>query len=172
MDEQEEIWKVIPEFPDYAVSSHGNVKRITACHGTRPGKIAKPRTLRGYSTVRVRKDNKYHSRGVHSLVAMAFIGPRPHGMVVNHKDTNKANNHFSNLEYCTQYENVHHAISNGLDSKGEKHGFAKLTWNDVNEARKRRGSGESVVSIYNDMKPPMTYNGFFHAVSGRNWRTR
>ena len=43
----------------------------------------------GYPTVRVR-----HVRTtVHRLVALAFLGERPEGLVVDHIDRNKSNNH-------------------------------------------------------------------------------
>ncbi len=37
-----EQWKIIPEFPDYAISNHGTVKRITPGAGTYVGKVIKP----------------------------------------------------------------------------------------------------------------------------------
>lgn len=55
----------------------------------------------GYLTVRVR-----HVRTtVHRLVALAFLGERPEGMVIDHIDRNKSNNHFTNLRYATLSEN-------------------------------------------------------------------
>ncbi len=46
---------------------------------------------------------------VHVLVAAAWIGPRPVGMHVNHKDGRKTNCRPSNLEYVTPSENQLHA---------------------------------------------------------------
>lgn len=48
---------------------------------------------------------------VHSLVMLAFVGPRPEGKEVNHKDGNKGNNSLDNLEYVTKSENVRHSFA-------------------------------------------------------------
>lgn len=47
---------------------------------------------------------------VHRLVAMAFL-PNPNNLpVVNHKDFNRSNNNIENLEWCSHYDNIHHAL--------------------------------------------------------------
>lgn len=47
---------------------------------------------------------------------------------VNHIDGNKLNNHFNNLEWCTNQENRIHALKIGLavPLKGEENPYAKL----------------------------------------------
>jgi len=51
---------------------------------------------------------------VHNLVAETFIGKKPFGSQVNHKDGIKAHNYPENLEYISQKENLRHAFRTGL----------------------------------------------------------
>lgn len=51
---------------------------------------------------------------VHHLVAEAFIGPRPAGKQINHKDGDPQNNRAENLEWVTASENLKHAHRTGL----------------------------------------------------------
>ena len=53
---------------------------------------------------------------IHRLVAIHFIENLNNKPCVNHLDNNRLNNHFSNLEWCTQKENIHHAIINGYSN--------------------------------------------------------
>ena len=82
---------------------------------TKDGKVYNKKTERylkitqrptGYCVVNLSKNGAYKSFYVHRLVAYAFI-PNPEGKpYINHIDENKNNNHFSNLEWCTQKENI------------------------------------------------------------------
>lgn len=91
---------------------------------------------------------------VHKLVANAFLGPRPLGMQVNHKDGNRKNNRLSNLEYLTCSDNMKHAFSTGLAKPrlGEEHHGAKLTEEDVVRIRKRCAAGESQMAVARDYR--------------------
>jgi DNA-binding transcriptional regulator YiaG len=63
----------------------------------------------GYRFVTLSVDNKHFHKTVHGLVAEAFIGKRPKGHHVNHKDGDKTNNAVSNLEYVTPSGNARHS---------------------------------------------------------------
>jgi hypothetical protein len=77
------------------------------------------------------------------LVAEAFLGPKPAGRTVNHKNGEKTDNRPENLEYVTRSENQHHAYETGLQGRGQKHGRAKLTNEQVREIRRRFDNGEN-----------------------------
>lgn len=69
-------------------------------------------------------------------------------MTWNHKDGNKLNNHYSNLEYITAADNCKHARDTGLcDVKGEKHGMSKLTDEKVRQIYSLKNSGLSSTKI-------------------------
>jgi len=136
-----EEWKQIEDFPDYAVSNKGRVKRTTSRPGHAVGKIISQRLNPNpkyskccYPSIRLAKNGTYENiRKVHQLVLTAFIGPRPKGYVSNHKDGNKLNNHIDNLEWTTQSKNVKHAFDIGLkkNKKGADHWAAKLKREEV-----------------------------------------
>lgn len=137
----EERWVVVDGFPDYAVSDQGRVKRLTSRTCAKAGAILKasPRSKsRPYLTVDLCRDGKRQSVSVHTIVAKAFLEqPTFDGAVINHKNGNKADPTYTNLEWTTQSGNVLHAYRIGLASAtGEDNGQAKLTEAQVLEIRR------------------------------------
>lgn len=57
---------------------------------------------------------------VHALVAEVFLGPRPEGMFVCHKDDVRTNNRLSNLYYGTHSENTVDSVRNGTHNNARK----------------------------------------------------
>lgn len=60
-------------------------------------------TKAGYAQVGLSKGTG--AVGVHTLVMLAYVGPRPEGYEVDHIDKDKLNNNLSNLRYLTIREN-------------------------------------------------------------------
>lgn len=58
--------------------------------------------------------NKQKWMSIHQLIAQTFILNPENKPIVNHIDGNTFNNCISNLEWCTQSENMQHAIKTGL----------------------------------------------------------
>jgi hypothetical protein len=120
MANKTELWKTIPQFPDYAVSNMGRVKRLTFYRSTKVGKVLKPNVVRGYLHVSV--NGRGYAPPIHVLVARAFI-PNPLNLPqVNHKDLDKKNCTVDNLEWVTAQQNHQHALAYGLWSKPHKTG--------------------------------------------------
>ena len=136
-----EVWRSIPSFPKYEASNTGKVRRAAPGPSTRVGREMSQYTLgRGYLGVTLTIGSRVTPVTVHSLVAEAFLGPRPEGFHVNHKDLCKQNNCPENLEYVTPTENIRH-LRRRAGSLGERHGQAKLTWPQVDEIRRRLEAG-------------------------------
>lgn len=117
-----QTWLPIVDADGYEVSNLGNVRSWWM----RGGKSARtradaPRNLRPrgakgkYQSVSLPsiQGAGYSSRTIHSLVLLAFMGPRPAGMEVAHLDGNPENNALSNLTYVTHHENEHHKREHG-----------------------------------------------------------
>lgn len=127
MNATPETWRPIPSFEGYEVSDQGNVRSLdriiqTVC-GPRParGRVLKPAAThrRGYLHVRL-GGGPNTSRFVHQLVAEAFFGPRPVGMVVCHNDGDPTNNRPCNLRYDTQSGNMQDSIRHGTNFRANK----------------------------------------------------
>lgn len=103
-----ECWLDVVENSNYKVTNTGRVRR----NGVDRDKATRDRD--GYPMVDLYKDGCRRTRGVHQLVAEAFIPNPEHKPEVNHKDGNKHNNHVSNLEWVTKKENCEHAWKTGL----------------------------------------------------------
>lgn len=138
-----EIWKDIPGYEGrYQVSDLGRVRsvdryvRLVTVQAGETQRLARGKILRpgrsgpfGHVTVALGKGN---SQTVHSLVARAFLGPRPEGHDVAHLDGEGGNNHVGNLAYVTRSENNRHMVY---------HGRLRLSVEQVRALRDRAAKG-------------------------------
>lgn len=67
----------------------------------------------GYLQVKLSKDAKQKTIGVHILVAKAFVSGGGDGLEVNHIDCNRKNNNYQNLEWVSHIDNIRHAVKCG-----------------------------------------------------------
>lgn len=131
----------------YTIGNLGTVTRVSV-NGNPVKRIIKFDVDRkGYLRVGLSRAGHARTMPVHRLVAEAFLGPRPHGLTVNHKDGDKRNNSPGNLEYVTSAENRLHAIRLGLLDPGAggkaSAGIGyKLDRDDVIDIRLAVASGE------------------------------
>ncbi len=107
-----EDWRPVVGFEDlYDVSSLGRVCRIDG--RTARGPMHTTPSKDGYLTLGLCRDGRKANYKVHTLTALAFLGPRPTGSVINHLDGVKTNNVAANLEYVSPSENIRHAVGLG-----------------------------------------------------------
>lgn len=146
-----ENWRVLPSREKFEVSDLGKVrtitKRIVMKNGrtmTKKGRILKEKkNKKGYPEIRLyEKRNISITQTVHKLVMLTFVGLRPEGLQVNHKNGIKTDNRLVNLEYVTPSDNIKHAYRLGLQSrKGERNNHAKLKVGQVQEIREKYSTG-------------------------------
>ncbi len=77
-------------------------------------KIKSRPDAKGYLLVGLHHNGITKTHKVHRIVAMAFIPNPENKPQVNHKDGNKQNNYYCNLEWATSEENLLHAYRTGL----------------------------------------------------------
>lgn len=125
-DLQGEQWADVEGYEGrFRVSDYGRIKSLERIvnKGQNNGTIGLARKLpkirmaapnkRGYHRLNLLTFEKRKTYYISRLVAYYFIEKRD-GFEVNHKDGNKNNNHYLNLEWVTSSENKIHAIKNGL----------------------------------------------------------
>lgn len=128
----EEIWKSHPDFENYEFSNWGNFKNIKT-----EQILKKTISDKGYIETQLYSKSKKKRIKVklHRIVGELFI-PKPENINknhINHIDGIKTNNHYLNLEWITNEENIQHAIDTGL----RKRSWAqKMNENDVRTIRK------------------------------------
>lgn len=144
-----EKWKIVPDYDNcYEASSLGRIRN------SHTAEIAHQSNCEGYLQVMIKsrfnsntKIKQWRAIGVHVLVAKAFLGPYPTPKhEVNHKDLDKSNNHYKNLEYLTHQENIKHAVRKGVcmsphPQKGEDRYNSVLTEHIVRKIRKLYATG-------------------------------
>ena len=102
---KKEVWKDIPGYDGiYQASELGNIRSLRF----RKIRILKPGiTNKGYYIVKLFKNGKPKGFGVHALVAMSFLehAPDRYNKIIDHIDSNPANNCIENLRVITSREN-------------------------------------------------------------------
>lgn len=120
-----EVWKPVVGYEGlYEVSNQGRVRNLqtTRILSTKPSKHL------GYVLCNLRRQGVVQGCYAHSLVLEAFVGLRPSSNhQACHGNGNRADNRLQNLRWGTRAENYEDARRHGTNSKGNRHGSAKLT---------------------------------------------
>ncbi len=147
-----EIWRDVVGFEErYEVSSGGRIRskprvlpfksRKGTWHVRQAGArfLTEQRINSGYLVVHFWKDDKRTVRTVHSVVAAAFIGPRPARHDVAHWNGDKTDNRAANLRYATRRENHADKIRHHTQVRGSRVPGARLTEKQIPELRRLYG---------------------------------
>lgn len=132
------MWRSIASHAGkYEVSEDGQVR--TSC-----GRIVGQwESDQGYMLVRLSSPRTVVR--VHRAVASAFCKNQDALPVVNHIDSNRSNNHWSNLEWCTQLDNLAHAQRLGRMQRnywtGKRSPNARLSDESANSIRAEYQAG-------------------------------
>lgn len=137
VNELDEQWKDINEFPNYEISNFGNVRR------KEDGFMLKPFiNENGYFRISLTNENKHSKKFyVHRLVAIAFLPNNKNKKTVNHINNDCKDNHFTNLEWSTMKEQNQHKFKN--NRKFTKRCNIKEIWRIDKDSNKKLGKYES-----------------------------
>ena len=140
-----EIFKPIPDYPNYEASNLGRIKSKKRNIDV----ILKPIiNKRGYVTTCLSKKGKVKVHYVHKLVAMLFLNHIPNGMkeVIDHIDCDKKNNLVTNLRVVSQRFNTSRHKGKSSKYTGVCWHKTKKKWYSaiwINDKQKHLGSFEN-----------------------------
>ena len=100
-----EEWRDVPGRPGYIVSNEGRAAKLLSDTPSSNGYI---------QHALVDGAGGRHRTYRHTMVALAFFGPRPDGQYVLHRNDIKTDNRAENLRYGTPSENQDDAFFNGI----------------------------------------------------------
>lgn len=156
-----EEWKdcVTEKFKgEYEISNHGRVRNI------RNNQIVKPLLKNnGYLYAIGHFGKGMYQFRINREVALAFIkNDNIFATNVNHKDRNKTNNNFSNLEWVTPRQNNLHAVATGIPNASKtavlllyKNGKVKKRFETMRQASAETGVSDARISeICNGIRKP------------------
>lgn len=131
-----EIFKKIDKideknYDNYEISNYGNVKN------TKTNNIYSLSNNTLYYKVSLyTRDKKRITHKIHRLVALFFVDNPNNYDIVNHIDENKKNNHYTNLEWCDNKENVTHSCGKKVSQIDIKSNKVIKVHNSIKDAEK------------------------------------
>lgn len=129
-------------FYEYDVYNDGRI------YSNLRNKFLKPSIVHGYAQYALSINHERKVFKAHRLVAELFVNnPKPDEYkIINHKDGNKLNNFYTNLEWCDYYINNKHARDTNLNNvkrsnsvRWEDEEFRLKTSKHISEGMKKAG---------------------------------
>ncbi len=125
----------VPGWPNYRVGIDGSLYSRRGCNwGRRRGAPNRD----GY--IQVHLSSRKTCR-LHTLVLLAFIGPKPEGMQACHRNGIRTDNRPENLYWGTPQHNINDRETHGNTARGERSGNAKVDDATVRRIRQLRSNG-------------------------------
>ena len=132
----------------YEITRDGRVFSNSNWRGTGRRELVQQLNDDGYPSVRVTLAGKRVRYAVHSLVAHAFLPPRPSFQhEVRHLDGNKLNPNVGNLAWGTRKENAEDRELHGRTSRGETHSAAIKSSTQADATRAYRNTQRESVHV-------------------------
>lgn len=114
-------------------------------------------------------DGRNRSVPVHTLVLLAYVGPRPSDRhQCNHKNGKRDDNRYTNLEWVTPLENMHHARDFGKLRRGGTVGGAKLSDDQAREIHRMYAAGFPTCTI--TARFGITRTSLNYLIKGKTWK--
>lgn len=135
-------------YNDFSITKHGEVKNLKTNHVYKTSY-----TKQGYCVVYLPmgKRGSVKAVRVHKAVAETYI-PNPNNFpIVHHKDENKGNPDWTNLEWTTQKKNTEYHL-NELSKKTEYYNNRKLNKDDIEKIKYYKSinkSNKEIAKIFN-----------------------
>lgn len=125
---------------------------------------------KGYRYVTISLHRVRKNYYVHRLVAETWLDNPNNLPEVNHKDGDKTNNHYSNLEWSSLQHNRDHAVKNNLIPHGEGSVKSKLKEKQVIEILELHRENKHVNRCELGRIYKMSDSHICEIISGKTWR--
>jgi hypothetical protein len=167
--EKQSILLEVFEKKKYWCDREGNIFS-KASRGPTAGQVHK-KLLRvdkdGYLLLNIASAGTWETFKAHQVVWVYFNGASDSGLVLNHKDGNKANNRIDNLELSTSKENTRHAYQYVFVQGHLKRGKAKIDYASAEEMRRLCETGVTTKELA--ARFGVKYNAARSVVLGQSW---
>jgi hypothetical protein len=117
--------------------------------------------------VKLRREGRGCYLHVHTLVLLAFIGPRPKGLECRHLNGDPTDNRLVNLRWGTRSENEADKARHGTVPQGERAGNSVLSVGKVRQIRRWAAAGQTQREIACRLGVHRATVG--DVVTGRRW---
>ena len=143
----DELFKPIPNYEEYSISNYGTIL------GRSGNELTPNLNNIGYLYVRLCNNGVTTKHRIHRLVAFAFLSNPDNLPEINHIDGNKANNHVSNLEWCTRQQNIEHASKVLNSLKWTESRRSKFVSSRKGKECKKKLSKDQIIKVIEETRP-------------------